>query len=114
MSTKMERYDEALRWLRANGHDLAPLTGTDVKTLLAIDALWRLRFGAGGEAPHIAFRAITTLLHEHALQEKHWYLAIELVARYGDWSDVEPVRRELARWVKPDDHHWLQRPENRP
>lgn len=33
---------EHLRWLKANGHDLAPLTGTDARALAAIAACWRL------------------------------------------------------------------------
>jgi hypothetical protein len=88
-----ERVDEPLRWLRANHHDLAPLTGTDTRALLAIAACWRLYFNADDQAS--VLRAVAELLA--SLQPKCWRLAKALIPWAGDWSHEGPV------WQAVDD-----------
>lgn len=74
---------EHLRWLKANGHNLAPLTGTDFRALAAIDACWQLYAHADNdEQVRVAVRALLT-----QMQPKCWPLARELIARAMDWGD---------------------------
>jgi hypothetical protein len=82
-----ERVDEPLRWLRDNGHDLAPLTGTDTRALLAIAACWRLYFNA--DAQPAIVRAVVELLD--SLQPKCWRFAKALIPWAGDWSHEGPI-----------------------
>jgi hypothetical protein len=82
-----ERLDEPLRWLRANGHDLAPLTGTDTRALLAIAACWRLYFNTGAQVS--VLRAVVELLD--TMQAKCWRLVKALIPWAGDWSHEDPV-----------------------
>jgi hypothetical protein len=82
-----ERVDEPLRWLKANGHDLAPVTGTDTRALLAIAACWRLYFNADDQ--HSVIVAVVALLR--SLQPKCWRLAKALIPWAGDWSHEAPV-----------------------
>lgn len=82
-----ERVDEPLRWLRLNHHDLAPLTGTDTRALLAIAACWRLYFNADDQPSVIV--AVVALLQ--SLQPKCWRLAKALIPWAGDWSHEAPV-----------------------
>lgn len=83
------------KWLKANGHNLAPLTGADHAVLGAIAACW-------DALPYIdrrgqAIEAVAALLP--AMQQKCWPLARELIARSLDWGDRERVWRELEVWV---------------
>jgi hypothetical protein len=93
-----ERADEPLRWLRAQGHDLAPLTGTDTKALLAVAAAWRLY--AYTRSDNLIF-AIQLLLAE--MQASTVHLARDLIAREMDWSDRD---RLWPRVVDPHGRPW--------
>lgn len=71
------------KWLKLNGHSLAPLTGTDRRALAAIDACWELyAFASNGVN---VLTAVHQLLLE--MQPKCWPLARELIARSMDWGD---------------------------
>lgn len=82
MRTPPRRADEHLRWLRANGHDLAPLTGTDYRVLEAIDRCWEVYCYTSSQ--HV-LQAIRCLLAE--MQHHTRPLARELIARAMDWGD---------------------------
>ena len=76
---------EALRWLRELGHDLGVLTGTDLRVLLAVDALWQvLPYFARGEHSTVVGAARAVLA---AMQAKSRHLARDLIARALDWPD---------------------------
>lgn len=75
---------EHLRWLQANGHDLAPLTGQDHRALAAIDACWELYSCSDEDGMDGALAAVRALLP--AMQEKCWPLAKELIARAMYWG----------------------------
>lgn len=77
---------EWAKWLKANKHDLAPLTGTDTRALRAIDACWELY--ATTHSTH-AIDAVRELLY--LLQAKNHHLARELIARSMDWPDREKL-----------------------
>ncbi len=102
---KGERHDEALRWLRANGHDLGALTGQDTSALLAIDACWRLYAHADKNGRERTWQAIYNLFS--AMQPKCWPLALWTVARHMDWSDVPRLRAQLKLYTAPDLQHFL-------
>lgn len=93
MSGAKEKGPEWYRWLRANGHNVAALTGTDVKTLGAIAGCWQLySYERSARTPHaVAFLVVS-------MQPKTRPLARELIAWAMDWNDREPVWRavELA------------------
>lgn len=76
------RADEHLRWLRANGHDLGALTGTDHLALEAIDRCWALYAHTRYDA---VLDAIALLLC--GMQPNTRYLGRELIARAMDWGD---------------------------
>lgn len=78
------RADQPLRWLSAQGHDLAPLTGTDTKALLAIAACWELFAYTRSNG---VINAIRNLLAE--MQPQTAILTRDLIARSMDWSDRE-------------------------
>lgn len=71
-----------LVWLRANKHDLGPLTGTDHKALRAVDACWELYAYTGGVNVRQAAMALV-----NEMQPSTRYLARELIARHLDWGD---------------------------
>jgi len=85
-SPRPERYDAPLVWLRANKHNLAPLTGTDVKALLAIAYSWRLY--SYTRRDEVIF-AVAQLLR--TMQPKCWRYAKALIPWAMDWSDELPV-----------------------
>jgi hypothetical protein len=87
-----ERVDEPLRWLRANKQDLAPLTGTDTRALLAIARCWKLYFNA--DDPELVLQAVRALLK--CMQSKCWIYAKKLIPWAGDWSHEETVWRRLV------------------
>lgn len=74
-----------MRWLRANGWDLGPLTGQDARALLAIAECWELYACSDADGASSALAAIQTLLR--AMQPKCAPLAKELIARSLDWGD---------------------------
>lgn len=83
---------EWIRWLEAQGHDLAGLTGTDVRALAAVAACWELAVVVGVDRVWPMVR--TGLLP--FVQGKYHTLAIELVARSLDWSDRDRLRKIAA------------------
>ena len=98
-SPRPERYDAPLVWLRANKHNLAPLTGTDVKALLAIAYSWRL-YSYTRDAGVID--AVVKLLR--TMQPKCWRYAKALIPWAMDWSDEDVVWAEVeARLVAAAD-----------
>lgn len=74
---------EALWWLDANGHSLAPLTGTSTKALLAVAHLWQLYAYSRSDA---VLRAVRELLPSLG---SCCGLARELIAWAMDWDDRE-------------------------
>lgn len=76
---------EHLKWLKANKHDLRPLTGQDRRALAAVDACWGLYSNSDADGQRGALAAVHALLP--AMQEKCWPLARELIARSMDWGD---------------------------
>lgn len=84
-----ERADAPLRWLRANGHDLAPLTGQDTVALLAIARCWAL-WGAGDDdGQQGAIAAVRALLP--AMQRTTVHFAREVIPWALDWSHREQL-----------------------
>ena len=86
--------DNPFGWLRANGEDLAPLTGQDSAALLAIANVWELfprADGAGREACIVAVRALLG-----AMQPKCRHITRLLIARAMDWSDVDVLWPQVA------------------
>lgn len=85
-----------MQWLARNGVDLAPMTGTDRRTLLAVARIWDVYAAAdfGGRAA-CAF-AIRQLMHPECIQYKCVHAARQLIAASMDWSDVDRVWREVA------------------
>lgn len=82
MRTPVRRADEHLRWLRANGHGLGALTGTDHRALEAIDRCWELYAHTGSER---VLAAVAGLIGE--MQPSTRFFARELIARAMDWGD---------------------------
>lgn len=76
-------------WLRANGHNTAPLTGQDARALDAIAACWDLYASGDSTAANAAIRAVRELLP--AMQENTRPPARELIARSMDWIDRDRV-----------------------
>lgn len=81
-----------LKWLRANGHDLAPLTGTDSKALAAIADAWNLYAYTRSER---VLKAISLLIAE--MQETTRHLARELIAYAMDWSDRDRLWPQVSQ-----------------
>ena len=75
---------EHLRWLKANGHDLGALTGTDTKALAAVAAAWELYAYEGSSDVLLAIGILT-----RRMQSKTRPLARELAAFAMDWGDRE-------------------------
>lgn len=72
-------------WLRANKHDLGPLTGQDSRALSAIVHCWDLYAASDNDGREAALRAVRSLLS--AMQPKTRHLAREAIAYSMDWSD---------------------------
>lgn len=83
-------------WLKANKHDLAPLTGQDRRALEAFAAIWEL-LATDSDGRRAAIEAAVALLP--AMQPKCWPLAKELIARSMDWGDRERVWSEIEELV---------------
>jgi len=77
---------EHLKWLRANGHNLAPLTGTDTKALAAVAACWELYAYTRSERVLKAARELAA-----EMQDSTRPLARELIAYAMDWSDRDKL-----------------------
>ena len=74
-------------WLKANGVNLAPLTGQDRRALEAIALTWELYAGADDVGRLAAITAVRALLA--AMQPHCRELTRKLIARALDWPDVE-------------------------
>lgn len=85
---------EHIRWLKANGHNVAALTGTDHRALEAIAACWELY---SVERQDNALSAVRCLLG--SMQRKCWPLAKALIPRSLDWSDEEPVWARIRLYM---------------
>jgi hypothetical protein len=78
---------EWVKFLRARGHGLGMLTGTDWAALKAIAACWELSCCADDET--LVLEAARHLLK--TMQQKCWPMAMELIAWARDWSDIERI-----------------------
>lgn len=74
------------QWLKANGHDLAPVTGTDSRALAALEQMWELY--AYTRSADI-LKAIALVLRR--MQETTRHLGIELAAKAMDWTDRDAL-----------------------
>lgn len=86
-----DRFDQPLWWLRANGHDLAGVTGSERRALIAIAWCWDI-YSVSSDQKSV-LDAVRALLR--AVQQKHHPLVRELIARSLDWSDRGPVWQKL-------------------
>lgn len=77
---------EHLRWLRANGHSTAALTGTDARALAAIAACWTLYTVERNELVLEAVAALAQLMQSSVRP-----LARALIPWAMDWPDEQPV-----------------------
>ena len=84
MSRPTPHCQDALRWLKNRGWDLAPLTGQDVPVLLAVAHCWQLWTTADQAGQDAALDAVAALLD--GCQEVAWPMARELVAQAADWG----------------------------
>lgn len=84
MAQRPPSVNEPLRWLASNGHNLAPLTGTDRKALLAIAACWDLFAYTRSLRTLHAIQALLT-----QMQPTTAPITRDLIARSMDWSDRE-------------------------
>lgn len=75
-----------LKWLRANGHSTAGLTGTDARALAALAACWELY---SLERDERALEAVASLVL--VMQPSMQPLARALIPWAMDWSDEGPV-----------------------
>ena len=80
---------EATRWLKQRGWNLAPLTGQDYRVLRAIAHCWDFWTVADEAGQRAALDAAAALLD--GCQEICWPMARELVAQAGDWSHRDIV-----------------------
>ncbi len=93
----MEAKDDVpqhLEFLRANGHDLAPLTGTDHKALAAIADALTLYSYCGRENVLVA---VALLAGE--MQGSTRPLARELIAYAMDWGDRERLWPTIEKHI---------------
>lgn len=75
---------DALRWLKQRGWDLAPLTGQDQAALRAVAHCWEMWTRSDEAGRRAAVSAAAALLD--GCQESCWPMARELVAQAGDWG----------------------------
>lgn len=78
-------------WLRANGWNLGPLTGTDSKSLAAAVAVLELYSYAGGDDLLEAFAACVS-----TMQRSTRHLAYHAVASVLDWHDRETIWQQAG------------------
>lgn len=79
-------------WLRANGVDLAPLTGTDYLVLDSVAKLWELYATSRSSQVLDAIRDLLGVM-----QPKCRVLTKKLIARAMDWSDVDKLWPAVSR-----------------
>lgn len=75
---------EAMRWLKDRGWNLAPLTGQDYAALLALSHCWQMWCRSDEDGRRAVVDAAAALLD--GCQEVCWPMARELIAQAGDWS----------------------------
>lgn len=73
---------------------LATLTGQDTRALDAIVACYGLYAVADGDGRRRSIIALRTLIC--AMQEKNWWIALELIPFVLDWSDRGALWREIG------------------
>ena len=95
MSRPAPHCQDALRWLKNRGWDLAPLTGQDRAALTAVAHCWQLWTVADADGQHCAVSAVAALLA--GCQEVCWPMARELVAHAGDWNHRDAVWSKVVR-----------------
>jgi len=93
-SPKRPPVPECLRWLKENGHELAPLTGQDRSALLAIAHCWELYARGDDDGRRAAAMAVRVLVG--AMQPHTRPLAKELIAWVLDWDDRDRLWSELV------------------
>jgi hypothetical protein len=81
-------------WLKANGVDLAPLTGTDARVLVAVATCWELYAVCGDDSRARVLVAVRELLH--VMQPKTRGLTKMLIARAMDWEDVDRLWPQVS------------------
>lgn len=81
-----------LKWLKANGHDLGALTGTDTKALRAVHELWEL-YCYTRERTVLQAVALTA----RSMQASTRPLAKALIPMSMDWSDEDPIWSLVVR-----------------
>ena len=89
MSRQSAHCQDALRWLKDRGWNLAPLTGQDRAALESIAHCWRLWCVSDDAGRRAAIDAVASLLD--GCQEVVWPMARELIAQAGDWSHRDVV-----------------------
>lgn len=89
---------DALRWLKDRGWDLAPLTGQDRAALEAVAHCWQLWTVGDLAGQRAAVDAVAALVD--GCQEVCWPMARELVAQAGDWSHRALIWDSVALLVE--------------
>jgi hypothetical protein len=87
--TDVENDEDPFVWLRANGHDLGPVSGQDRRALRVVAYAWELYAMGDSDATRAALDVMPFLLG--AMQRKCWPLARELIARAMDWDDRDRI-----------------------
>ena len=101
MSRPAPHCQDALRWLKQRGWDLAPLTGQDAAALRAVAHCWEMWTRADEAGRRATLDAVAALLD--GCQEVCWPMARELVAQAGDWSHRDTVWQQVVRrFDKPE------------
>jgi hypothetical protein len=94
---------DPLKWLRANGHALAPCTGQDAAAIRAAHALWELYAVADDRGRHRAIEAIRAI-HGGALggamQDTTRHLICRVIPCALDW-DHEAKLGPLVTGARP-------------
>lgn len=101
MSRRKEpaRCQDAITWLDARKHDLAGLTGQDVRAVKAIAHCWDLYAVGDRNGQDAAMGAVARLLD--GMQSKYWGIAKELIAHSMDWGDRDRLWAELLNRFEP-------------
>src|SRR5271157_4458819 len=86
---------DAMRWLKMRGWDLAPLTGQDRAALCAVAHCWQLWTLGDANGQRAAILAVASLLD--GCREVCWPMARELIAQAGDWGHRYEVWSKVVR-----------------
>jgi hypothetical protein len=105
MSRPGAHCQDATRWLKERGWNLAPLTGQDLAALRTISHCW-LMWTLSDEAGRRATVGAVALLLD-GCQEIVWPMARELIAQAGDWGHRTPVWDQVVE--RFDWHHRLRK-----